>query len=85
MNLANKGQVITMPEHDGKDSVFLDFLGYKENHSYTENDLELGIIDQLQDFLLEMGKDLSLQEVKNASVLMGKTTTQALPFHTILR
>ena len=34
----------------------LEFLGLKEETSYTENQLELSIINHLQTFLLEMGK-----------------------------
>ena len=54
--LANKGHVIEKAEDSLKDPVILEFLGYKEHHTYTETDLESAIINHLQDFLLEMGK-----------------------------
>lgn len=54
--LANKGQVIEKAEDTLKDPVILEFLGYKEHHTYTETDLESAIINHLQEFLLEMGK-----------------------------
>jgi len=37
----------------------LEFLDLKENKSYSESELEQGLIDKLQDFLLELGSDLS--------------------------
>ncbi|WP_300714142.1 PDDEXK nuclease domain-containing protein [uncultured Acetatifactor sp.] len=33
----------------------LEFLGLKEESSYSEDDLESRIIDHLQEFLMEMG------------------------------
>ena len=38
-----------------KDKVFLDFLGLPERHS--EKRLQKGILDNLKDFILELGKD----------------------------
>jgi len=37
----------------------LEFLDLKENVKYSESDLEQGLIDSLQDFLLELGKGFS--------------------------
>lgn len=56
MRLANKGQIIEKPEDALKSPIVLDFLGYKDHHSYTETQLESAIIDHLQEFLLEMGR-----------------------------
>ena len=42
-----------------KDPYVLEFLGLKENKEYLENELEQGLIDKLQDFLLELGKGFS--------------------------
>jgi len=42
-----------------KDPYILEFLDLKENTKYNENDLEQGLIDQLQEFLLELGKGFS--------------------------
>jgi hypothetical protein len=39
-----------------KAPVFLEFLDLEENRDYLERDLEQAIIDRLQDFLLELGK-----------------------------
>lgn len=42
-----------------KNPAVLEFLGLPENKSYTESDLEQAIIDQMQSFLLELGKGFS--------------------------
>ncbi len=42
-----------------KDPYILEFLNLKENKRFLERDLEQGLIDNLQDFLLELGKGFS--------------------------
>jgi len=42
-----------------KDPYILEFLDLKENTKYSENELEQGLVDKLQDFLLELGKGFS--------------------------
>lgn len=39
-----------------KDPYVLEFLGLKEDSTYSETELETRIIDHLQEFLMEMGK-----------------------------
>jgi predicted nuclease of restriction endonuclease-like (RecB) superfamily len=39
-----------------KDPYILEFLDLKENAKYSESELEQGLIDKLQEFLLELGK-----------------------------
>ncbi|TRX33221.1 DUF1016 domain-containing protein [Flavobacterium sp. ZT3R18] len=56
MKLATEGHKIDKPQDLLKNPLTLDFLGLQEKHSYTESDLEHGIISKLQDFLLELGK-----------------------------
>lgn len=56
MRLAKKGNLIETPEDAIKDPYVLEFLNLKEEKVYTENRLEQAIIDNLQKFLLEMGK-----------------------------
>ena len=43
-----------------KNPVIAEFLGFKNNTSYTESDLEQSIIDHLIPFLMEMGKGFAL-------------------------
>ena len=45
-----------------KNPVVAEFLGFKNNTGYTENDLEQSIIDHLIPFLMEMGKGFTLAD-----------------------
>ena len=54
--LASEGQQITQPQHVLKDPFVLEFLELSESPSTHERDVEQGIIDGLEDFLLELGK-----------------------------
>jgi len=56
LNLSKKGQIIEIPEDILKDPYILEFLNIPENHKYSEKDIEEKIIDNLQAFLLELGK-----------------------------
>ena len=59
LQLANQGIVVNKPEDIIKDSYTLEFLGIQEDYRYSETELEQKIIDNLQMFLLEMGKGLA--------------------------
>ncbi len=54
--LSIKGQVIEKPEDIFKEPYVLEFLGLSESATYSEKELETKIIDNLQKFLLELGK-----------------------------
>lgn len=54
--LSKKGQLVRKPLDTLKDPFILEFIGLKENHTYTESDLETAIINRLEHFMLEMGK-----------------------------
>jgi predicted nuclease of restriction endonuclease-like (RecB) superfamily len=54
--LSREGWKIESPSDAMKDPLILEFLGLKEDNSYSEEDLETAIIDQLESFLLELGK-----------------------------
>ena len=54
--LAFKGQIIEKPEDVVKDPYILEFLGLEEQSDYSENKLETEIINNLEKFLLELGK-----------------------------
>ncbi len=54
--LANEGQIITRPADMLKEPYVLEFLGLDEKSGYSESDMETAIIDQLEQFLLELGK-----------------------------
>lgn len=54
--LSKKGQVVEKPEDSIKDPFILEFLGLPEHSRYSESDMEQGLIDKLEHFLLELGK-----------------------------
>lgn len=56
LRLAREGQILEKPSDAVKDPYVLEFLGLKEESSYSETELETRIIDHLQEFLMEMGK-----------------------------
>lgn len=56
LKLAKHGQTIESDKDIVKDPYFLEFLGIPENHTYSEKEFEQKIIDNLQMFLLELGK-----------------------------
>lgn len=55
-HLAKEGQVIANPVDAIKDPYVLEFLGLQEQAAYSESDLESAIINQLEHFMLELGK-----------------------------
>lgn len=56
MGLAQEGQIIETPADLVKDPYILEFAGFDAKASYSESDLESAIIDNLEKFLLEMGR-----------------------------
>jgi len=56
LELAQKGQIIEKPKDLIRDPYVLEFLGLKEDTSYTESELEQRIIENLKQFILELGK-----------------------------
>ena len=54
--LAVKGQIIEKAQDVIKDPYILEFLGLDEKSDYSENKLEIEIINKLEMFLLELGK-----------------------------
>lgn len=56
MTLANKGQTMDNPRDIFKTPYVLEFTGLEERSAYSESELEQTLIDNLQKFLLELGK-----------------------------
>lgn len=56
LQLSEKGHIVSEPTEAIKDPYVLDFLKIPQSHKMTENGLEQKIIDNLQMFLLELGK-----------------------------
>lgn len=57
--IINLGHQLNQPEDLIRDPYVLEFLGLKDNFSFSENDLESAIIENLSSFLLELGKGFS--------------------------
>ena len=57
--LATKGQIVEKPQDILKDPYVLEFTGLPELPQYSESKLEQRLIDELQSFLLELGKGFS--------------------------
>lgn len=56
MEVAQKGQQIQTAEDVVKDTYTLEFLGIDDKKRYKERELEQKLIDNMQKFLLELGK-----------------------------
>lgn len=56
LSLAQRGIEVQKPEDVIKSTYTLEFLNLPESSQYTESDLEQRLIDNLQKFLLELGK-----------------------------
>ena len=56
MELAKAGQLVENPRDIFKAPYVFEFSGLEERPEYSEDDLETALIDNLQKFLLELGK-----------------------------
>jgi predicted nuclease of restriction endonuclease-like (RecB) superfamily len=54
--LAQAGQIVSQPKDLLKEPLVLEFLGLNEQARFSESDLETAIINQIEHFLLELGK-----------------------------
>lgn len=86
MKLATKGQEITTPADVFKDPVVIEFLGFPESPRLVESDLETALINNLQSFLLELGKGFAFLSRQERITLDGDHFYIDLVFyHTILK
>jgi predicted nuclease of restriction endonuclease-like (RecB) superfamily len=56
LELARKGQIIESPEDIIKDVFVFEFLKIPKPYIVSENEFKIRLIDNLQTFLLELGK-----------------------------
>lgn len=86
MKLATKGQEITTPADIFKDPVVIEFLGFPESHRLVESNLETALINNLQSFLLELGKGFAFLSRQQRISLDGDHFYIDLVFyHTVLK
>ena len=60
LKLAETGEIFTKPSEIIRDPYVFEFLELKGAELYTESDLEKALIDNLQNFLLELGQGFCL-------------------------
>jgi len=86
MRLARKGQEIQRPEDVFKDPVVIEFLGLPESPRLVESTLETALINNLQTFLLELGKGFAFVARQQRLTVDGDHFYVDLVFyHTILK
>ena len=86
MKLATKGQQIAVPNDIFKDPVVIEFLGLPESPRLVESDLEQALIDNLQSFLLELGRGFAFVSRQERITLDGDHFYIDLVFyHTVLK
>ena len=56
LTLSREGLELATPQDIVKDPFVLEFVGIQQNAVYKEGDLEQRLIDNLEDFLMELGK-----------------------------
>ncbi|XGW00841.1 MAG: YhcG family protein (plasmid) [Leptolyngbya sp. BL-A-14] len=62
LTLTQQGQLVDSPQTLIRDPYILEFLGLAERPVYTETDLEQALIDHLQEFMQELGRDFCFVE-----------------------
>jgi len=72
MKLANKGHEIVKPEDAIKDPVILEFLDLPEAHKLIESKLEEALINNMQKFLIELGKGFAFVARQKRLTLDGQ-------------
>ena len=86
MRLATKGQEIQEPADVFKDPLVMEFLGLPESPKLVESNLEQALINNLQAFLLELGRGFAFVSRQERITLDGDHFYIDLVFyHTILK
>ncbi len=86
MRLATKGQEIRRPADVFKEPFVMELLGLPESPSLVESDLDRALIDNLQAFLLEVGKGFAFVARQERITLDGDHFYIDLVFyHTVLK
>jgi len=68
---SQKDRILDNPIDTLKSPFVLEFLGLREDHHYSESDLEKAIIDKLERFMLELGKGFLFESRQKRITLDG--------------
>ncbi|MCX6876646.1 MAG: PDDEXK nuclease domain-containing protein [Verrucomicrobia bacterium] len=84
--MANQGVEHAEPRLSIRDPYIFEFLGLKAREAVAESDLEQALLENLQDFLLELGHGFCL-EARQKSIVIGDTRgfVDLVFYHRILR
>jgi len=72
MVLAKEGRLVDSPETILRDPYVLEFTGLEKRTVYSESDLEKTLLDDLEGFLLELGRDFCFVERQMRITLAGR-------------
>ena len=62
MAMAEKGKLVDSPSTVIRDPYVLEFLGIEERSVWSESELEQALLDHLQQFILELGRDFCFMD-----------------------
>jgi len=68
---SQKGRISENPIDTLKSPFVLEFLNLREDHQYSESDLEKAIIDKFEQFMLELGKGFLFESRQKKITLDG--------------
>lgn len=83
IELSSKGQILRNPADAIKEPIVLEFLDIPESHKLTESKLEEALINNLQNFLLEMNAGLAFVGRQKKLTLDGDIFFTDLVFYCI--
>ena len=83
LKLSCQGQEIVTPEDAIKDPIVLEFLDIPESHKSVESKLEEALINNLQHFLLEVGKGFAFVARQKRLTMEGDHFYADLVFYSI--
>ncbi len=72
MALAKEGQLIDSPKTILRDPYILEFIGLEKQGSYSESQLEQALIEHLQEFLHELGRDFCFMDRQYRITVAGQ-------------
>jgi predicted nuclease of restriction endonuclease-like (RecB) superfamily len=83
LELSKKGQIVNSEDDFIKNPHVFEFMNFPENYEYSETDIEKGIINNLQKFLLELGKGFAFVDRQQRLTLNNRHYFVDLVFYHI--